>query len=266
MKIFGVDFTSRPTPKKRITVARGELRGGVLSISGVGSLDTFEKFEALLREPGPWVGGFDFPFSMPREAVVDLKWPENWPDLMMHLRSLSRRELTAAFDGHREGRPMGNRYAHRRADLAARSSSSMKCVNPPVAWMMHEGAPRLRAADVSIPVLRPSESDRVALEAYPALVARMAIANASYKSDDTKKQTPERKERRAKIVDFVTSENGLEVIVNASPAVRRDLVDDGAADLLDAVLCAFQAAIAARRPDFGIPNDADPLEGWIALA
>jgi hypothetical protein len=41
-------------------------------------------------------------------------------------------------------------------------------------------------------------------------------------------------------------------------------VADGAGDLLDAVICGLQAGHAARRPHFGLPDDLDPLEGWIA--
>jgi hypothetical protein len=33
---------------------------------------------------------------------------------------------------------------------------------------------------------------------------------------------------------------------------------------LDAVICALQAAHAVRLPNYGLPKDMDPLEGWIA--
>jgi hypothetical protein len=238
----------------------------MLAIEDVEAVPTFARFEEILREPGPWVGGFDFPFSLPREAVTDLGWPENWPDLMVKLRSLSRAELTAAFDAHRVERAAGDRYLHRAADRAATSSSSMKCVNPPVAWMMHEGAPRLLAANVSIPGMLDGDPDRIALEAYPALVARMAVGNLSYKNDDPKKQTPERMLRREAIVRFVTRKNERGVVVKVAAALRRKLVADASGDTLDAVLCAFQAAVASGLPRSGLPESFDALEGWIVLA
>ena len=40
----------------------------------------------------------------------------------------------------------------------------MKWVNPPVAWMLHAGVPRLIAAGVHIPVLNDGDLARVALE------------------------------------------------------------------------------------------------------
>jgi hypothetical protein len=41
------------------------------------------------------------------------------------------------------------------------------------------------------------------------------------------------------------------------------LVADESGDQLDAVLCAIQAGWASRQPNFGIPPNADCVEGWI---
>ena len=35
-------------------------------------------------------------------------------------------------------------------------------------------------------------------------------------------------------------------------------------DRLDAVLCLVQAAVASRLEHYGLPDDIDPVEGWIA--
>ena len=43
-------------------------------------------------------------------------------------------------------------------------------------------------------------------------------------------------------------------------------MDDGSADRLDAVLCLMQAAWAAKRRGWGLPDDVDPLVGWIVSA
>ena len=40
----------------------------------------------------------------------------------------------------------------------------------------------------------------------------------------------------------------------------------GSGDLLDAAICAVQAAWAATRPDYGIPASAPAGEGWIITA
>jgi hypothetical protein len=49
------------------------------------------------------------------------------------------------------------------------------------------------------------------------------------------------------------------------------LVDDASGDSLDAVLCLVQAAWAVSRQAqgatrYGLPDDMDPLEGWIVTA
>ena len=45
--------------------------------------------------------------------------------------------------------------------------------------------------------------------------------------------------------------------------MERALIADGSGDLLDAVICAVQAAWAARQPGYGIPASAPAGEGWI---
>ena len=75
VRILGVDFTSAPRRAKPITVAIGAFVDDGLVVERVDRIGDFEGFERLLRMPGPWVGGFDFPFGLPRELVVALGWP-----------------------------------------------------------------------------------------------------------------------------------------------------------------------------------------------
>jgi predicted RNase H-like nuclease len=142
----------------------------------------------------------------------------------------------------------------------------MKWVNPPVAWMLHAGAPRLIQSGVHIPGLAQGDHSRVALEAYPGYAARQIVGRASYKSDDRAKQTPERKAERKRIVATLET-GGLAWLPRlALPAgLRRACLDDASGDSLDAVLCALQAAWGWQRRsrNFGLPTQLDPLEGWI---
>src|SRR5690606_3884607 len=96
--------------------------------------------------------------------------------------------------------PAGNKFAHRATDLPAGSSSPMKWVNPPVAYMLHAGAPRLIAAGLTVYSLHAGDPQRIALEAYPGLIAR-SITRASYKSDTKAKQTAARRTARRQIVE-----------------------------------------------------------------
>jgi uncharacterized protein DUF429 len=249
-------------------VAVGRIRKTVLDIERIEKLHTFAEFEAFLARPGPWLGGFDFPFSLPRELVRDLGWPGDWPALVAHCARMTRAELRTVLDGYRNSRKPGNKYAHRATDYPAGSSSPMKLVNPPVALMFHEGAPRLAAADLDIPALLSRSSPKIALEAYPGLLARKQLGiRESYKSDTRSAHTPGRLAARRKIVRALKTGRPLGVHVRLEPALESAMVRDGSGDLLDAVICATQAAWgwARRESNYGFPA-ARADEGWIVTA
>lgn len=264
MRIYGVDFTCAPRRAKPITVACALLEKDFLLIEKLEELESFEAFEAFLRRPGPWIGGFDFPFSLPRELVRDLGWPAPWQALVSHCATFSRLEFRKALDAYRASRPTGSKYAHRATDLPAGSSSPMKLVNPPVALMFHEGARRLLDAGVHLPGLLEQGTSRVALEAYPGLLVRRQLGiRESYKADAKGEQTPARKAVRRKVVAALQVGRPIGICVSMNP---KPLLDDGSGDLLDAVICAVQAAWAARRPRYGLPEDVPSGEGWILSA
>ncbi len=73
--LHGVDFTSAPRRRKGITLASGRLAGDCFRLEALDTLVDFASFSRWLRHPGPWIGGFDFPFSFPRELVTLLNWP-----------------------------------------------------------------------------------------------------------------------------------------------------------------------------------------------
>jgi hypothetical protein len=148
----------------------------------------------------------------------------------------------------------------------------MKWVNPPVAYMLHAGVPRLLAAGVHLPGLHDGDTTRVALEAYPGLLAREVLGNRSYKSDDRIKQTPERLIARKDLITALEmGQTRLGLRLKLTHAQRDTLVDDASGDSLDAVLCLMQAAWAQTQhaqgaPLYGLPQAMDRLEGWIVTA
>ena len=269
MRIYGVDFTCAPRRAKPITVAAGILKKKLLKLEGLEKLESFPAFERFLARPGPWVGGFDFPFSLPRELVRDLGWPQDWQALVEHCAAMDRLAFRATLDLYRASRPAGSKYIHRATDHPAGSSSPMKLVNPPVALMFHEGARRLAASDVHIPALRNRPSSRVALEAYPGLLIRKQLGiRASYKSDTRSEHTAARALIRRAILRSLKAGQPLGIRVALEPALARALVADGSGDLLDAAICAVQAACSwtRRRQNYGLPVDAPAGEGWIVTA
>ncbi len=267
MRIYGVDFTSAPGAVKPITLASATLRGRQLRIGAIECLRDFAAFEAFLRRRGPWVCGFDFPFGLPREAVRALDWPQDWEALARHCRRIGRGAFAAASARLREGRAAGDKYPMRRGDRAAGSHSPMKCVNPPVGWMFLEGASRLADAGLHVPGVRAGDPRRVALEAYPGFVARRIIGRASYKSARAGPPDAQRRKARARLVAGLEADAaGLGVSLRVDARLRVQLLAEAAGDLLDAAICALQAAWGWQRRDagYGLPAALDPLEGWIA--
>jgi hypothetical protein len=266
-RIAGVDFTSRPTRRKPVTVALGRIDDGVVTLERVEAHIDFDGFAAWLRTPGPWIAAFDFPFGLPRELVESLGWPTEWRALMSHYATLTRADIRTTFARFCAGRPAGGKFAHRACDAPAGSSSPMKWVNPPVAYMLHAGVALLLEAGVHLPHLHPGDRERVALEGYPGLLARELIGRRSYKSDTRAAQTPARAAARHDLLDaLIAGRSRLGVRLDLTSAQRDDLIADPTADRLDAVLCLLQAGWAAGRPNHGLPVEADALEGWIVTA
>ena len=277
MLLLGCDFSCAPTPRKPIVVAMGGTGStgdaGTLALTGLQRFTTLDAWARWLRTEPEWIGGFDFPFGLPRELVEHLRWPQEWGALMAHYASLRRADIRATFAAFCAGRPVGGKFAHRATDAPAGSSTSMKWVNPPVAFMLHAGVPPLLAAGASLPGLHAgSHPGRVALEAYPGLLARELIGRRSYKSDELARQTPERLAARGDLLAALeagASRLGLRLALNR--AQRSELLGDARGDHIDAVLCLVQAAWSAQRastpgPDYGLPEWFDPLEGWIVTA
>jgi Protein of unknown function (DUF429) len=270
-KLFGVDFSSAPTKKKPITVASGRLaswRGQqALCVEGVSPLFSLDEFSEWLALKGPWVAGFDLPFALPREFLQTVGWPHSsWQEHIAHVETLSRSEMVQAFKAFCDSRPVGGKFAHRRCDIPAGSSPSMKWVNPPVAYMLHAGATRLLRAGVYLPILHQGDVTRVSLEAYPGFFARTIAGRNSYKSDDIHKQDEPRKLMREAIVQAMEDgRNALSLMAKFEEVVRQQCIEDASGDALDACICLLQAAWGEQRRDknFGLPVNIDPVEGWI---
>jgi hypothetical protein len=272
--LLGCDFSSAPTARKPIVVALGHERGGRVTLSQLLPFTTLDAWGHWLNDTPAWVGGFDLPFGLSRELVLQLGWPQAWPALMAHYAAMSRAEIRAAFVAFCAARPVGGKFAHRRTDGPAGASPSMKWVNPPVAFMMHAGVPRLLAAGATVPGLHVGAGDgaKVALEAYPGLLARELIDRRSYKSDTSARQDTARWVARADLLSALErGQTRLGLRLSLQHAQRDQLLADAQGDALDAVLCLVQAAWGLVRrgsagPGYGLPADIDPLEGWIVTA
>ena len=147
-----------------------------------------------------------------------------------------------------------------KARAGVQSTSPLQTRYVPVGFMYYEGLSRLVAAGVQIPGLREGDAARTALEGYPGLLAHELIGRRSYKNSPE----PDRLIARKDMVDALEQgRTRLALRLKLTHAQRDALVDDAAGDRLDAVLCLAQAAWASGQPRFGLPEQIDPVEGWI---
>lgn len=285
--LLGIDFSSSPTRKKPVAVVHARWEGPVLKVQSALSLPTLPEFETLMRvgvqaQPGaapqadsvqPFLAVIDMPFGLSRELVDGLNWPgarrsdhRTWVDLMTFYSKLSRADIRTTFKAWCDARPAGQKFAHRYCDKPAGSSPSMKWVNPPVAYMLHAGAPLLQKAGVFIPGMHRGDERRIALEGYPGYWARQILGRQSYKSDDTAKDTADRRMARSELLCALEEGMVLGIRMAFPRSVRGMMLEDPKADHLDAALCALVAGWCAKRADqrFGLPLRVDPVEGWIA--
>jgi len=268
LTLLGVDFTSAPTRRKPVTVARGRAAGGVLRLEGLAACERCADFEAVLAAPGPWLGAFDFPFGLPRAFVDDLGLGRTAAAVSaaLHARCADRMAFRALVDAWGGTRPPGQRLPHRATDRAlagVTSTSPLQTRYVPVGFMYFEGFARLLAAGVHLPGLHRGDPARVALEGYPGALAHALIGRRSYKNHDGDDRLIARKD----LVHALEQGRAADAPrLKLTHAQHDALVADASGDRLDAVLCLVQAAWAAAQPDFGLPPQVDPVEGWITGA
>ena len=268
MRVFGLDFTSTPRPRKPITCAIGKLYESTLLIEDTIAFSSFDAFETFLQQEGPWIAAFDFPFGQPRKLLTNLHWPQTWEGYVQHCATLGKTLFEETLTQYQANRPIGDKQHTRVTDRLAGARSPMMLYRVPVAKMFFQGAPRLLSSGVSVLPCRPTETNTIALEGYPALVAQRWIGKVGYKSDERKKQTLEQQATRQRIVSGVCSDELhtlYDITLELDQTLANRLVQEPMGDELDAVLCAIQAAWAytKREQQYGIPPDCDAVEGWI---
>ena len=266
MLLAGIDFTSSPSRRKPVTVALGRLHGETVQVVAIEALPTLAAFAAWLQTPGPWLAAFDFPFGLPRAFVEANGFGATCAEVIANVRSRcpTRMAWRAFIDAWGNSQAVGAKLLHRRTDRASSvvSTSPLQTRYVPVGLMYYEGVARLVEAGATMPGLHAGDPERIALEGYPRRLAHALIERRSYKNSDL----PDRAEAREAIVVALESGDARcgSVVAQVESALRRSIVADASGDRLDALLCLMQAAVASRLQTYGIPDDIDPVEGWIA--
>ncbi len=271
--LLGCDFSSAPSRRKPVVVAHGRLQGQRLALERLQTFVDLNDWQQALSAIPAWVGGFDFPFGLPRAFVESLSLGANAADVVRSVHRLypSRMAWRAGIDAWGNTRPAGQRLLHRATDRASEgvsSTSPLQTRYVPVAFMYYEGFSRLVGAGFNVPALVPGDGQQVALEAYPGLLAHALIGRRSYKNDATAERLIARKD----IVEALEQgRNPLGLRLKLSVAQAGELVADEGGDRLDAVLCLAQAAWGYLQRDntdrpWGLAPQTDPVEGWIVSA
>ena len=240
----------------------------MLTLSALAECATLPGLSSWLATPGPWLSAFDFPFGLPRAFVEANVLGTSCEQVIRTVRSRfrSRMDWRRFIDEWGNSQPAGQRLLHRRTDIALsgmRSTSPLQTRYVPVGFMYYEGVALLIDAGVTLPQMHAGDPARVAVEGYPGLLAFQLIGRRSYKNKDE----PDRLIARKEMLDALEQDRStLGVRLCLSHAQRDHVTDDPSGDRLDAVLCLMQAAWASTQPDFGLPAQVDPLEGWIASA
>ena len=240
MRIYGLDFTSAPGRRKPLIVLGCTLEGDSLRVEDSETLTDFGGFEDFLQRRGPWVCGMDFPFGQPRSLITALGWPESWEGYVGEIGALQKEAFEDKIRTDMAKRPPGSKWRYRLADRRSGSSSAMMLFRVPVGKMFYQGAPRLLASGVRVEPCRRSGDERVAVEAYPAIVARRFVGRTAYKRDGVP-DTPERRSARETLLAGLESAVLREVYgfaVEMDARWRDEFVQDPSADALDSLLCA----------------------------
>lgn len=290
--LIGVDFTCAPSRAKPIVVAHGRRVGAVVRLERIESLSLLDDFLTLMSikpvdTASSWLGGFDFPFGLPRvfvQALIEHP-PTGWlvdsassavapldrADHLiaqLHRHCQTRQGFANLIDTWGQTWGQGTRPAklpHRRADTAmsgVSSTSPLQTRYVPVGKMYFEGLWRLVRSGVALPGLLNDGDDKadtslrsgnptprhIALEAYPGLLAHEILGRQSYKSDAKDGHTHDRLVQRLSLIDALEQgRTRLGLRLKLTPAQRDHVANDPQGDRLDAVLCLMQAAWGHQR-------------------
>lgn len=263
MNIYGIDFTSRPTRRKPITVAACIFNDDTLQLTEISELTSLADFAVFLSQEGVWLAGIDAPFGLPRVFLETHNF-ESWQAYASAFASVDKTVFIDTLNTFKNDGPKGCKLPLRQTDRQAHSTSPLKTSFVPVGRMFYQLMIILHQEPHNIPLLRPSSDPRTLLETYPALVARTLIGKASYKRE--KNETSLQRDNRKRLLEALLEklpDSAYSLQLELSTTQQEKLLRDAKGDAIDALMCAVQGAWGYIQPGYSIPLGADALEGWI---
>jgi hypothetical protein len=173
MKIFGVNFTESPCPKRPITIAYCVFKKSHgLSVNKVESFPTISEFETFLKEKGPWFAGVNFPLGQPKQFLDKMSLPSGWSNYIKDIQKWKQAGFEKKVKQYLSKLPKGTKIPLRMTDIFAGVDSPLKTTGNHSLLQFFEGSNCLLKSGASIIPCSPRKDNRVIIETLPALVAR----------------------------------------------------------------------------------------------
>jgi hypothetical protein len=268
-RVWGVDFSGAKDAGKKIWIARGDVRGGIVEIERcdparelpgfkTGRDDCLAALCEFVAGEGECVLGFDFPFGLPEKLVKERTWeefvaafptkyadPESFKSACRsaacerELKRLTDKECQSPFSPYNL-RLYRQTYYGMRDFLGPIVARELTCV---------------------IPMQRPVPGKPWVLEVCPAAtLKREGLYVRDGRPVSYKKKTEKHREARRRILEGIERPGVLRI---GSQEIREKVLDDSEGDGLDSViaaLAAFRAVLSgevARRVEKPYV-----VEGW----
>jgi hypothetical protein len=267
--IYGIDFSGALDAGRKIWIALGMLKGGVLEIRNCrpgfsipqggkklhDCLAALVKFIANHRNS---IFGFDFPFGLPR-AILENLGCENW---LQFIFSFSHK-FSDPHDFKRKCKELaGNREAKRMTDRDSHTPFSpynLRIFKQTYFGIKDVLSPLLQKGSACvIPMQEIIEDMPVLLEICPrSTLVKEEMANRKYKG-----KTKDHWKNRREILNRLQER---QVVIPRS-SLRRMIIAEAGGDALDSVIAAYTAAKSLLNPTFPFPPGWKPeygLEGYV---
>jgi hypothetical protein len=279
MRLLGIDFTSAPSRVHPLWFAHATFddAANLLTVNRLESHTSFAAFDSVLaHSPDQTILAIDAPFGLPLAFLDWAGLTGSWHSAIPAIAAMGDRGFESLITRFRTKQPDGAKHPLRSCDHLAGAASPINIVRPPVGKMFFQCATRLARSDWRIVPCRERDATRIAVEAYPALVARTLIGRASYKGGADAATRLDRQRSRELLLSRLLRQGndkddtrladryGLRVQLS-STSLRDQALSDEDANALDAILCCVQASWAwtQRTHGLGVAATADPREGWI---
>ena len=268
MKIFGINFTENPSPKRPITIAYCVYKKNHgLSVNRIEFSPTISDFEKFLKEKGPWFAGINFPLGQPKQFLDKMSLPSGWNNYIKDIQKWKQTGFEKKVKQYLNKLPKGIKAPLRITDIFAGVESPLKTTNNHSLKRFFEGGYCLLKSGASIIPCAPKKDNRVIIETLPALVARRFKVQENF-GKKLKSDLEHIHKEVIKGLETPEFEHDFVFKLFIDDTLKLKCVEDANGFSLDAILSAVQTAWAFKmgKPNYGIPGLQHPSiqsEGWI---